>query len=97
MSDPLVQLLKRIRRAHKKLSADRSVYGAPARYLSAYRERKRLLPDIRQGLSDWILMFEQCAGASVEECEEILKEMSRSTLEQFEKSLKDIERRKRRR
>jgi hypothetical protein len=98
MSDSLVSLLEQTRKAHRKSQAQVEVcMELPQDTYRHIEHGRRPLPDIRNGLTDWMLKFEECIQASTEEREKILQELSRVTLEQFERLLKDIERRKRRR
>jgi transcriptional regulator with XRE-family HTH domain len=85
--------LKRVREAHNVTQARvEECMGLP---LDTYRhiERgRRPLPDLRHDLALWIQSFENCVDASAEERKQILTELSRSILEQFQWLLEDIER-----
>ena len=92
MGDPLVRLLRRVRKKHKKSQA--SVEECMDLPVGTYRhiERgRRSLPDFRQNLVDWVRKFEECVEATREERREILDELSRSILDQFQRLLQDLE------
>jgi len=92
VSDPLVRLLKRVRKAHNVTQAyvEECMQLPPDTYRHIERGR-RALPDLRHDLVDWVQRFENCINASKEERREILEELSRSILDQFRRLLRDIE------
>jgi transcriptional regulator with XRE-family HTH domain len=93
MLDPLVGLLKEIRLAHnvsqKKLEACMHVPEGTYRHIESGR---RKLPDYRDDLARWILMFENCVDASPDERRRILDEMSHKIIEQFSHLLDHLQR-----
>lgn len=95
MSDPLVDILKRVREVHEVSQAwiEECMGLAEGTYRHIERGR-RPLPDFRNGLVDWVRGFQDCVEASVEERQEIHSEMSRVMVEQLARLLEDIERAK---
>lgn len=92
MSDPLVRLLKRVREAHNLSQTRVEVcMGLPPGSYRHIERGRRKLPDFKHDLVIWVRNFENCVGASKEERQQILSEMSRSILEQFAALLSDLE------
>jgi transcriptional regulator with XRE-family HTH domain len=92
MSDPLVRLLKRVRKAHKATQAYvEECMNLPQDTYRHIERGRRALPDLRHDLVDWVQRFENCVDASKEERQEILEELSRFILEQFQRLLRDID------
>jgi DNA-binding XRE family transcriptional regulator len=92
VSDPLVHLLKRVRKAHKlsQANVEKCMELAQGAYRHIERGRRKL-PDFQHDLVAWVRTFENCVGASREERQQILKEMSHHILEQLEVLLRDLE------
>lgn len=92
MSDPLVRLLKQVRRDHRQSQGNvEECMELPEGTYRHIERGRRSLPDFRNGLVSWIQRFENCVDASTEERRQILDVLSRAILKQFEALLWDIE------
>lgn len=92
MNDPLIDLLKRVRKAHGMSQSYVELrMGLPHGTYRHIERGRRPLPDIRHGLVDWIRSFEIAVGATPEERKEILVELSRVILNELSGLLEDVE------
>jgi transcriptional regulator with XRE-family HTH domain len=90
MPDPLVSLLKAIRRAHgisqRTLETRMGLPEATYRHIESGR---RNLPDYRNGLVEWIKIFVNCVHATEDERRQIIELMSHEIVQQFSRLLDD--------
>ena len=93
MLDPLVALLKEIRRSHKvsqrNLEACMELPEDTYRHIETGRRR---LPDYRNNLVEWVQKFANCINANADERQRILDLMSTEVIEQFSRVLDNTKR-----
>lgn len=84
MSDPLLALMKKLRRKYGRSQAQLAACMGIAEDTYRHIEKgRRPLPDIRHGFVDWIKTFLHCVGASKAEERELIELATRLTLEEF--------------
>ncbi len=93
MPDPLVDLLKSIRKAHGiSQEAIEDCMELPDGTYRHFERGRRKLPDYRSGLTAWIKKFEDCVTASSKERRQILELLSHEIVDQFSDLLDDLQR-----
>ncbi len=91
MRDPLLGIMQVIREAHNVTQGQVEDCMILARGTYRHIEKgRRPLPDARSGLAKWIQGFCNCVGATPEEREHVMKELSRNILQEFSILLEDL-------
>ncbi len=93
MRDPLLGIMQAIREAHGVTQGQIEERMGLARGTYRHIEKgRRPLPDARSGLVKWIQGFCNCVGATPEEREYLIRELSRTILQEFSILLDDLQR-----
>ena len=88
MDDPLPALIKTIRKAHHMSQIQVAVCMAIAE--DSYRHiesKRRRMPDVFHGMSDWIARFLKCVGATEEERKALVGLAARLAVEELSRAL----------